>query len=208
MIKTIIFDFGGVIAPISRESAVKAFERIGLLDADTRLDKYHQTGIFQDLEEGRLSADEFRIELGKLCGRELTYEEVREAWLGFFTGIDERIIDYVADLRKEYQVFILSNTNPYVMSWACSPALSASGRSLHNLAHRLYLSYEIGHTKPAHEIFDYMLRDSGIDPKESLFVDDGVGNTARGTEYGMHTLTPINGEDWRNDLTALLNKIK
>ena len=60
MIKNIVFDFGGVIVDIDRDKAVQAFIKLGLADADTRLDKYHQTGIFQELEEGKLSADEFR----------------------------------------------------------------------------------------------------------------------------------------------------
>lgn len=64
MIKNIVFDFGGVIVDIDRDKAVQAFIKLGLADADTRLDKYHQTGIFQELEEGKLSADEFRRLLG------------------------------------------------------------------------------------------------------------------------------------------------
>ena len=60
MIKNIVFDFGGVIVDIDRDKAVQAFIKLGLTDADSRLDKYHQTGIFQELEEGKLSADEFR----------------------------------------------------------------------------------------------------------------------------------------------------
>ena len=51
MIKNIVFDFGGVIVDIDRDKAVQAFIKLGLADADTRLDKYHQTGIFQELEE-------------------------------------------------------------------------------------------------------------------------------------------------------------
>ena len=66
MIKNIVFDFGGVIVDIDRDKAVQAFIKLGLADADTRLDKYHQTGIFQELEEGKLSADEFRKQLGDL----------------------------------------------------------------------------------------------------------------------------------------------
>ena len=58
MIKNIVFDFGGVIVDIDRDKAVQAFIKLGLTDADSRLDKYHQTGIFQELEGGRLSADE------------------------------------------------------------------------------------------------------------------------------------------------------
>ena len=49
MIKNIVFDFGGVIVDIDRDKAVQAFIKLGLADADTRLDKYHQTGIFQEL---------------------------------------------------------------------------------------------------------------------------------------------------------------
>lgn len=88
MIKNIVFDFGGVIADISREQAVKAFIRLGVKDADRILDKYHQTGIFQELEEGSLTEEAYRNELGKLCGRTLSWEEVQQAWLGFITGVD------------------------------------------------------------------------------------------------------------------------
>ena len=74
MIKNIVFDFGGVIADISREQAVKAFIRLGVKDADRILDKYHQTGIFQELEEGSLTEEAYRNELGKLCGRTLSWD--------------------------------------------------------------------------------------------------------------------------------------
>ena len=60
MVKSIVFDFGGVIADIDRDKAVQAFIKLGLKDAETRLDKYHQTGIFQELEEGKLTAEGFR----------------------------------------------------------------------------------------------------------------------------------------------------
>ncbi len=42
MIKNIVFDFGGVIVDIDRDKAVQAFIKLGLTDADSRLDKYHQ----------------------------------------------------------------------------------------------------------------------------------------------------------------------
>ena len=130
MIKTLIFDFGGVIATIDRDRAVAAFARIGLADADARLDKYHQSGIFQELEEGKLDEAGFRAELSRLCGRELTFEEVKSAWLGFFVEVPTAILDYLETLKKRYRILILSNTNTYVMSWACSADFSPSGKSL------------------------------------------------------------------------------
>ena len=205
MIKNIVFDFGGVIADIDRDKAVQAFVKLGLKDAETRLDKYHQTGIFQELEEGKLSADGFREKLGELCGRELSAEESRQAWLGFFTGVDVHKLDYILELRKSYRVYILSNTNPYVMSWACSPEFSSQGKSLADYCDKLYLSYQLGCTKPDKGIFYHMLEDSGMVPSETLFVDDGDSNVRIGKELGMHTFKPKNGVDWREELSRLLS---
>lgn len=204
MIKNLVFDFGGVIADISRTRAVQAFYELGLKDADTRLDKYHQTGIFQELEEGTLTADGFRHELGKLCGRELTPAETRQAWLGFFTGVDSRKLEYMLELRKSYKVYILSNTNPFVMSWARSPEFSPAGKPLDEYCDKMYLSYQIGITKPAREIFDYMVKDSGMLPAETLFVDDGASNTRAAEELGFRAFRPENGSDWREELSAYL----
>lgn len=206
MIKNIVFDFGGVIVDIDRDKAVQAFIKLGLADADARLDKYHQTGIFQELEEGKLNADEFRKQLGNLCGHELTMEETKQAWLGFFNPIDLRKLDYISDLRKSYHVYLLSNTNPFVMSWACSTEFSSLKKPLNDYCDKLYLSYQIGHTKPAPEIFDFMLKDANLIPSETLFVDDGASNIEIGKKYGLETYQPKNGADWREELTAILQR--
>ena len=79
MIRNIVFDFGGEIAPISRDKAVKAFKRLGLADADQRLDKYHQTGIFQELEEGKIDGAS-NVAAGKKMGF-VTYQPANgEDW--------------------------------------------------------------------------------------------------------------------------------
>lgn len=209
MIKNIVFDFGGVIADIDREQAVQAFIRLGVKDADRILDKYHQTGIFQELEEGTLTEEAYRNELGKLCGRTLSWEEVQQAWLGFFTGIDVRKLHYLETLRREgYKLYVLSNTNPYVMGWACSERFSSEGKPLTAYFKKLYLSYQIGCTKPDRRIFEFMLTDSKMQPEETLFVDDGASNIAAGRELGMYTFQPENGSDWRDELAKLLIRLK
>lgn len=209
MIKNIVFDFGGVIADIDRKQAVQAFIRLGVKDADRILDKYHQTGIFQELEEGTLTEEAYRNELGKLCGRTLSWEEVQQAWLGFFTGIDVRKLHYLETLRREgYKLYVLSNTNPYVMGWACSEHFSSEGKPLTAYFEKLYLSYQIGCTKPDRRIFEFMLTDSKMQPEETLFVDDGASNIAAGRELGMYTFQLENGSDWRDELAKLLIRLK
>ena len=56
------------------------------------------------------------------------------------------------------------------------------------------------------EIFDYMVNDCNIIPSETLFVDDGASNIQIGKELGFETFQPKNGEDWREKMTAILEK--
>ena len=77
---------------------------------------------------------------------------------------------------------------------------------LNDYCDKLYLSYEVGHTKPAPEIFEFMVNDCNIIPSETLFVDDGASNIHIGKELGFETFQPKNGEDWREEMTAILQK--
>ena len=65
-IKNIIFDFGGVLITIDQPQAVKRFQQIGLTDADKRLDSYTQSGIFGELESGKINAEQFRQKLSDI----------------------------------------------------------------------------------------------------------------------------------------------
>lgn len=157
-IKNIVFDFGGVIISFDREQAVKAFERIGVREADSLLGKYHQQGIFQEVENGNIDAETFRCELSKICGKELTYQDVENGWKGFVTDVPQYKLDYLNELRKKYKVYILSNTNPYVMGWARSNAFTSAGKPLDAYVDKIYTSYEAGSTKPDPGIFNYMIK--------------------------------------------------
>ncbi len=203
-IKSIVFDFGGVIVNLSRETAVRKFVEIGVANADELLDAYHQTGLFLEVEDGRLTAEEFRVKLSEQAGRELTYEQVREGWKGFMVDIPSYRLDYLLELRKKYKLYLLSNTNPYVMGWARSEEFTPAGKPLDDYFDRIYASYELKQVKPARGIFEYMIHDAGLIPQETLFVDDGPANIKMAQELGMQTLQAINGVDWREELSALL----
>ncbi|MBP1594136.1 MAG: haloacid dehalogenase, partial [Bacteroidetes bacterium] len=55
----------------------------------------------------------FEIILSELAGKELTYEQVKEGWLGFMLDVPQYRLEYLLELRKKYKLYILSNTNPY-----------------------------------------------------------------------------------------------
>ena len=197
-IKNIVFDLGGVILTLDRSEAVRRFEQAGLEQAEELLDPYHQKGIFLDLEEGRLTSEEFYDAVRETAGKYISNEKIDHGWLGFIADTPAYKLEMLEELRKSYKLYLLSNTNPIIMSWAMSPAFSSKGKTLDQYFDKLYLSYEIGTTKPHKEIFEYLLKDSGINPEETLFIDDGAANIEAGKNLGMHVFQPKNGEDFRH----------
>ncbi|GHS91619.1 D-ribitol-5-phosphate phosphatase [Bacteroidia bacterium] len=196
-IKNIVFDLGGVIITLDHERAVKRFLEIGVDNARELLDPYHQKGIFLDLEEGKLSRENFYDALRKESGKNISNENIDYGWFGFLKETPDYKLEMLEQLKKQYNLFLLSNTNPIIMSWARTADFSGKGKKLDDYFDKLYLSYEIGITKPNKRIFDYLIADSGIKPEETLFIDDGVANIEAGKALGMKTYRPENGEDFR-----------
>lgn len=207
MIKNIIFDLGGVIMTIDHNEALRRFKVLGLADAERHLDPYTQTGIFGDVEEGKITAEEFRCELGKLVGRVLTFDECKHAWLGYRKEVPQRNLSLLRALRSEgYRLILLSNTNPFMMDWGLSSDFDGNGCSLNDYFDALYLSYKIGVMKPDADFFRHVLETEDIQPEESVFVDDGKRNVEAAAKLGFHTLCPVNGSDWTDELYELLRK--
>lgn len=204
-IKNIAFDLGGVVIALSYEQAVRRFEEIGLKDARQHLDAFHQRGIFGDLERGIITTEEFRIELGKLIGREVTYDECLYAWHGYVDYVPQKNLQMLLKLRQlGYKVCLLSNTNPFMMQWAMSNEFDGNGHSMDYYFDNLYLSYKYKYMKPSPEIFKIMLEGQQSSAEETLFIDDGQKNVEAAKELGMKTLFPENNEDWTEPLAKLL----
>ncbi len=204
-IKRIAFDFGGVIIRQNQQQAVERFKQIGLLDAEERLGAYTQQGFFGELEEGKITAEDFRWQLSLLIGRAVTIEDCSYAWRGYCDGLPQRNLEALQRLRREgYGLSILSNTNPFMMGWALSQDFDGNGHSLADYVDALYLSYQMKVMKPSAEIFRRVLEAEGVRSEELLFVDDSSHNISAAQELGIATFQPVNGEDWTEELFQLL----
>ena len=204
-INCIVFDLGGVVIHLSYEQAVRHFEAIGLKNARHHLDAFHQSGIFGDLEEGKISAETFRKELSKLVGRDLTTEECDYAWHGYVEAVPKQNLLALKALRKKgYRVCLLSNTNPFMMRWARSTDFDGEGHGIDHYFDALYLSYECGVMKPERKIFEMMLKGEQALPSETMFIDDSPANCKAAEQLGIHTLCPQNNEDWTRSLMDAL----
>src|SRR5262249_36274070 len=83
--------------------------------------------------------------------------------------------------RSAVKTAILSNGVPEVM------ARIRTERPLAVLFDAVVVSYEIGHAKPAPEIYEATLSQLGIPAHEAVFVDDRAENVAGAEKLGLRT---------------------
>lgn len=195
-IKNLIIDFGGVLIDLDRPRCVQNFKGLGLPDVEAALDLYHQQDFFQKYEKGLITSAEFREEIRGRIGRPVTDAQIDDAWNSFLVGIPTFKLDLLLELRKEYVVYLLSNTNKIHWQWSCRHAFPYKGFRVEDYFEHIYLSYEMKMAKPDAGIFQKVMDDTGILPQETLFIDDSEANCRTAEALGISTYSPKAHEDW------------
>lgn len=205
MIKTLVFDLGGVVITLDPDEAMRRFEQLGIKDARKQMGVYGQTGIFLQVENGSIDTDEFCHQLAIQADvPHCSYEQAQWAWLGFVKEVPAQRLENLLALKENYNVLLLSNTNPFIMDWARSASFSSDGHSIEHYFHRTFCSYELHDYKPSASIFRKMLAEMGLKAEECVFVDDGLKNVEASKGVGMHGLLVEKDADWMDSLQALL----
>lgn len=195
-IKNLIFDFGGVIVNLTRNRCIEAFASLGVDVRDSLGSIYFHKDLFMQLELGLISPAHFRNGIRKLTIQNISDEEIDEAWIAMLDKIPAYKMDLLYDLRRQYNVMLLSNTNVIHWEWAEKTFFTSKQRSIHDYFRQIYLSYELHMLKPNHDIFQYVLKDARIRPEETLFIDDASVNCKAAAELGIHTYIVDPREDW------------
>ena len=204
MIKNIIFDFGGVLTLLTPNEALARFKALGVESPEEFLNPYCQQGAFFKFENGDISAEQFCIELGEICKKEITINEAAHAWRGFIASVHEDYLEYLQQIRTRYRLGVLSNTNPFIQSWAESAEFTYKGKPLSSYFDMLFFSFRMKASKPGEEIYRKMLLEGNMKAEETLFIDDSEKNIEAARKLGICTLKVNNGEDWRPMLERVL----
>ena len=205
MIKAIIFDMGGVLVDLDIEDCKEAFKRdLGYYEIDQIIDACHQKGIYGDLEEGKLSADDFR-KLVLAGSREGAMpEDVDKAMYHILVGIAPYKVDMLRRLSESYDLYMLSNNNPI-----CTPRaelmFEEAGFSMTKDFKKCYISYQLKALKPSAECFHAIMEDIGIPAENMLFIDDSQKNVDGSIAAGLPAVYYEPGSDLAALLAEALN---
>lgn len=197
-IKNIIFDFGGVLVDLEPQACLDAFAALGLPQVADYLTPWGHKGPFGQVENGDIEIADFSEEIRRIFHIRLTDKQIEDAWAAFLLHTPLNKIRMVHELSKKYRVFLLSNTNPIHIKKL--QEFEEVGYPVKECFEKLYLSYEIGLSKPGKKIFEYVLKDAGIKADETLLVDDSQDNCKTAAELGFKTFQPMPFEDFTGEL--------
>lgn len=197
-ITTLLFDFGGVLVDLDKQLCIDEFSKLGVFNVEKLISKFIQSGLFLSLEKGEVSADEFRNELRKLTTNKLSDEQIDAAWNSFLIQIPDYKLDMLLELRKEYRILMLSNTNEIHFEQVAKKEFSKKGLSVNDYFDKCYLSYELGIAKPQEEIYQHIIKTEGINANQILFIDDGAVNIETAKRLGFKTYLAKDKEDFRS----------
>lgn len=202
-IKAIIFDMGGVIVDLDIEDCKRAFkEYLGYYRIDELIDPCHQKGIYGDLEEGKISGDEFRRIVLQDSDPGALAENVDKAMWHILTGISPYKVKMLKRLSESYDLYLLSNNNP-----VCLPRAKAifedAGIPLEKIFRKCFYSFEMKALKPSETFYKAVVREIGIPAEQMFFIDDSQKNVDGAIAAGLPAVYYEPG----TDLEALINNV-
>ncbi len=192
-IKNLIFDLGGVIMNLDVPKTIQEFETLGIKNIVNDTGHHYTESIFYDFEIGKISEHEFLGKLKGLSCSQPSIDEIRVAWNAMILDIPREKIDLIIDLKKNYKIFLLSNTNSIHQKKFLTECNDGNNFSFNDLFQKAYYSHEIGIRKPDIESFEFVLSDSNLNPSETLFLDDSLQNIESAKSIGIGGLLISNG---------------
>ena len=192
-IKNIIFDLGGVIIDIDTQAIVNQMNKMGFTNVEKLYDPDFLE-IVERFEKGIVKASTFRNEVKNFLEIGMTDAVFDEIWNSMLFDIPQRRIDLVKQLKQNYHVFLLSNSNEiHYDMYVRDLQLRYGYREFDSLFDTAFFSFALHLTKPGLDIFRYVLDSETLNPDETLFIDDLEENRVAARKLGIHTIDVATG---------------
>lgn len=198
MIKTIIFDIGGVLTFTDFGIIYMEFAKRAGLSPQFVID-YHQRQM-NELLLGTTSLGQFFAEMGVKSGK--SEEDLRKIWLEVglpHRKINQELIDILPILQKKYSVGTLTNLSPHrkIMDEAIN---------LYQYFDYKVLSCDLGLKKPDPRFYTLALKYAKAEPGEAIFIDDDTRYINAASGLGMNVIQFISTKQIKADLDKMLKE--
>ena len=152
------------------------------------INPYSPAEMIGRLEHGDITFHEACEEMRRLSGTpDVPDERIAWAYGEFLVTIPVTKLRQIEALRRRgIRTYVLSNNNPASMEFV-RRMFTADGHDMEYYFDAVYLSYRMHELKPSEAIFRKMIAASGLEPAETLFIDDRRSNLEAAAAFGIAT---------------------
>ncbi len=191
----IIFDLGGVILNIDYQRTIKAFTNLGISDFASTYTHLHQPELFDGFERGEVSEDVLRASLRKKLPQHTSDAEIDAAWNAMLLDLPVERLQLLGSLHRQRRIFLLSNTNTiHVRAFGTRIAQDHGPAGLAPFFEKTYYSCDMGMRKPEERIFLAVTAAHGLEPSQTLFIDDSPQHVEGARRAGLAAYHLTGGE--------------
>ena len=194
--KHIIFDLGNVLVRLDTPACIEAFKKIGIEMVINRSNDDAKS-VLEQLGLGLISVETFCQKARELSGSQASDEAICQAANAMLVEIPDEKKRRLLDLRaRGHRVFLLSNTNSIHWDYCVEQLFPYKNYGVADYFERIFLSQEMHLQKPDAEIFNEVLRQTGIRAEDSIFIDDLPENCEAARGVGIQAFQNTNFDDW------------
>ena len=182
MIKTVIFDLGGVLVRTEdRRPRQGMADKYGMTYQELS-NLVYRTESADLATRGKISAEDHYQEILKSLN--LPPDSISAFEDEFWGGdrLDEELVEFIKNLRPAYETALLSN------AWDNMRQLMKNVWKIDHIFDHFFISAEMGLAKPASEIYQVVIETLKQDPSELVFIDDFVENFEGASEAGLNAI--------------------
>tara|TARA_B100000767_G_scaffold208188_1_gene195118 strand:+ start:97 stop:717 length:621 start_codon:yes stop_codon:yes gene_type:complete len=192
--KAIIFDLGSVILNINYQNTIDEFTKLGIKNAANFYSKKVQTDLFDKIETGKISSNEFLKSIQKET-KNKNINQLKMAWNAMLLDLPEERLRLIKKLNNNHNIYLLSNTNAIHIDSFKKQLGNTKWLEFCKLFDKMYLSYELGLKKPNVKIFEHILEDQKLKAEDVFFIDDSPQHIAGAEKLGIQCHHLLDDED-------------
>lgn len=192
--KNILFDLGGIFLNIDYQKTEQAFIDLGIKNFGQLFSQQFSNTLFESLETGKISPDDFYETFRKETNTGLSNEAIQHAWNAMLLDFPKERLLWLERIGQQYPIYLFSNTN--IIHYQCFIEIfeqSFPQSSFNDYFRKAYYSHELGLRKPYPESYLKIMELENLDPKETLFIDDTPKNIEGAQQAGLQTILLNNG---------------
>lgn len=181
-IKCVLFDIGGVLVDWHMSWITSEVSNRFNIDENLIDDSFSK--YLNELDSGKIDEKDFWEKIARDTNSDLLKDNTESLWNTYFrknAKLNHNAINLSKIISDDYTMGIISNiekiTHKVVDDW----------HVLDNFEH-LFMSYEIGFSKPDPRIYKYVIDKLPFEPQNMIFIDDKKSNVDTALDLGINAI--------------------